>query len=272
MAMVKTSGLIFSADPIPETLDAARHLSKFCDEVVVIYATSYHDFQKLKAEAPKWMRVFYVLKLGYPEPYRKYGIMQCKNDWIVLLDTDERFNNPGKVRELIEGSNADVLTVRRFEKVGSDFNTKQYRIFRKGSLEWMGNIHDHPTTKGPVVDLPKESLALIHNKSGFGSADYLRLNEILPSNSPCYLAAVDAAVSWKIDGRNPFRTFSERYKLYSAAYGKNRKVCDMIRSIGVTKMLHLDRLSVVQALNKRYRDKRQGVELLVKLLIEAAKD
>ncbi len=267
---MKISGLIFSADSIPVTEDAARHLHGLCDEVVVMYCTSYREFLKLKSEAPDWMSVFFVLKLGYPEPYRKYAMEKCQGDWIILLDTDERFNNLGKIREIIEESGADVLTVRRFEKQGSDFTTKQYRIFRKGALAWKGNIHDHPTVKGKVADIPKERLALLHDKSKTEPRGYLKLNEMLPCGKPSYLAAVDAAVVFKINGTNFLKTFSKRYSLYAAAYKKNRKTCDAIRRIGVTKMLGLDRPSVVAKLNRRYRNKRQGVELLAKLLKEAA--
>ena len=36
--MAKISGLIFSADPIKDTLAAAKHLLEFTDEVVIIYS------------------------------------------------------------------------------------------------------------------------------------------------------------------------------------------------------------------------------------------
>jgi hypothetical protein len=188
-----------------------------------------------------------------------------------MIDTDERFNNLGRIKELIEESKADVLTVRRFEQKGSDFTTKQYRIFRKESLVWKGNIHDHPTPRGTVVDIPKEKLALLHNKGLTKPRGYMKLNEILPCRKPSYLAAVDAAVAWKIDGSNFMTSFTKRYALYSAAYKANRETCDAIRKIGVTKMLGLDRPSVVEALNRKYRNKRQGVELLARLLKGAKK-
>jgi glycosyltransferase involved in cell wall biosynthesis len=266
---MKISGLIFSADSIQVTEDAARHLSELCDEVVVMYCTSYKEFVKLKSSAPDWMKVFYVLKLGYPEPYRNYAVDCCKNDWIILLDTDERFNNLGKIREIIEEADADVLTIRRLEKRGSDFSTKQYRIFKKGHLKWKGNLHEHPMVKGTVFDIPSKRLVLIHNKNYLQPRGYMMLNELLPASSPSHLAAIDAMVAFRINGANFIKVFADRYAVYSLAYKKNKAACDAIRRIGVTKILGLDRPSVVEKLNKSYRAKRQGIELLAQLLKKA---
>ena len=265
---MKISGLIFSADSIPVTEDAARHLKKLCDEVVVIYCTSYHEFLKLKRSAPDWMRVFYVLRLGYAEPYRKYGMYKCRGDWIILLDTDERFNNLGKIRELIENSRRGRADGAQVREPGLDFSTKQYRIFRKGSLSWKGNIHDHPAGRGARSSTSRRRGLRCCTTRASARAKGLpeaQRDPALPAShrtSPLWMRLSHGRLTGQISSRSS-RT---DMRFIPQPSRKNRETCDAIKKIGVTRMLGLDRPSVVEALNRKYRSKRQGVELLARLL------
>ncbi len=265
---VEVSGLIFSADSIFMTLLAAEHLHQFCQEVVVIYSLSHKDFEKLKKTAPAWIKVYYTIRLSYPEMYRHYGIDKCSGRWIILLDVDERFFicRPGLIPMLLK-KDISALLVKRMES--SSFFTWQVRIFRKGYAIWKGNTHESPKIRGKAERADPEDLTMFHYTE-HGRRPYAKFEEEFPTQMPIVRTMKDMYVAWRIDGK--YLGFWKTYAFRKLPYMKNKAICDEIREKGVTRILGLENNETVEKLNKKYGSCPQGADLLIRLLKDVVVD
>ena len=281
--MAKISGLIFSADPIKDTLAAAKHLLEFTDEVVIIYSKSYKDFKSfISRNKDRRIRIFYALRLGYPEPFRHYGISLCRYDHIAMLDVDERFSDTGKAKALLDSGTADIYRLQRHEMTPRNRNstlyTKQYRLFRKGSLEWKGLLHETPRIMGKVKDIKIEELYVIHDTGKPKKWDYNKLNDVFPVERPIKMAIRDAYVQRSFNNLNPIDTLkltgkkhSEYKNRYSRLPEKNKRIINYLRRYGIIKYLGFDTKEGTEKKIKEYsKSKSQGIELLIKMLNERA--
>lgn len=279
--MAKISGLIFSADPIKDTLAAAKHLLEFTDEVVIIYSKSYKDYKSfISRYKERRIRIFYALRLGYPEPFRHYGISLCRYDHIAMLDVDERFSDTGKAKALLDSGAADIYRLQRHEMTprnrNSNLYTKQYRLFRKGSLEWKGLLHETPRILGKVKDIRIEELYVIHDTGKPKRWDYNKLNDVFPVERPIKMAIRDAYVQRSFNNLNPIDTLkltgkkhSEYNDRYSRLPEKNKRIINYLRRYGIIKYLGFDTKEGTEKKIKEYsKSKSQGIELLIKMLNE----
>lgn len=281
--MAKISGLIFSADPIKDTMAAAKHLLEFTDEVVIIYSKSYKDCKSfISRNKDKRIRIFYALRLGYPEPLRHYGISLCRYDHIAMLDVDERFSDTGKAKALLDSGAADIYRLQRHEMTPRNRNstmyTKQYRLFRKGSLEWKGLLHETPRILGKVKDIKTEELYVIHDTGKPKKWDYNKLNDVFPVERPIKMAIRDAYVQRSFNNLNPIdalkltgKKHSEYKNRYSRLPEKNKRIISYLRRYGIIKYLGFDTKEGTEKKIKEYsKSKSQGIELLIKMLNERA--
>ncbi len=281
--MAKISGLIFSADPIKDTMAAAKHLLEFTDEVVIIYSKSYKDFKSfISRNKDRRIRIFYALRLGYPEPFRHYGISLCRYDHIAMLDVDERFSDTGKAKALLDSGAADIYRLQRHEMTPRNRNstlyTKQYRLFRKGSLEWKGLLHETPRILGKVKDIKIEELYVIHDTGKPKRWDYNKLNDVFPVERPIKMAIRDAYVQRSFNNLNPIDTLkftgkkhSEYKDRYSRLPEKNKRIINYLRRYGIIKYLGFDTKEGTEKKIKEYsKSKSQGIKLLIKMLNERA--
>ena len=281
--MAKISGLIFSADPIKDTMTAAKHLLEFTDEVVIIYSKSYKDFKSfISRNKDRRIRIFYALRLGYPEPFRHYGISLCRYDHIAMLDVDERFSDTGKAKALLDSGAADIYRLQRHEMTPRNRNstlyTKQYRLFRKGSLEWKGLLHETPRILGKVKDIRIEELYVIHDTGKPKRWDYNKLNDVFPVERPIKMAIRDAYIQRSFNNLNPIDTLkltgkkhSEYKDRYSRLPEKNKRIINYLRRYGIIKYLGFDTKEGTEKKIKEYsKSKSQGIELLIKMLNERA--
>ncbi len=279
--MAKISGLIFSADPIKDTMAAAKHLLEFTDEVVIIYSKSYKDYKSfISRYKERRIRIFYALRLGYPEPFRHYGISLCRYDHIAMLDVDERFSDTGKAKALLDSGAADIYRLQRHEMTPRNRNstlyTKQYRLFRKGSLEWKGLLHETPRILGKVKDIKIEELYVIHDTGKPKRWDYNKLNDVFPVERPIKMAIRDAYVQRSFNNLNPIDTLkltgkkhSEYNDRYSRLPEKNKRIINYLRRYGIIKYLGFDTKEGTEKKIKEYsKSKSQGIELLIKMLNE----
>ena len=281
--MAKISGLIFSADSIKDTLAAAKHLLEFTDEVIIIYSKSYKDFKSfISRNKDRRIRIFYALRLGYPEPLRHYGISLCRYDHIAMLDVDERFSDTAAAKRFLDSGTADIYRLQRHEMTPRNRNstlyTKQYRLFRKGSLEWKGLLHETPRIMGKVKDIKIEELYVIHDTGKPKKWDYNKLNDVFPVERPIKMAIRDAYVQRSFNNLNPIDTLkltgkkhSEYKNRYSRLPEKNKRIINYLRRYGIIKYLGFDTKEGTEKQIKEYsKSKSQGIELLIKMLNERA--
>jgi len=276
--MAKISGLIFSADPIKETQAAAEHLLEFTDEVVIIYAKSYNDYKKFKGMTKdRRIHIYYTLRIGYPEPYRHYGIRLCRYSKIAMLDVDERFSDTEKARELLDSGTADVYSLYRKEASGKgkDAYTKQYRLFSKHSIKWKGYLHETPRITGRKISIAKETLHIIHGEGNKGRWHYYELDRVFPVDKPMRIAIREAYVghsSGKIPTLSILAFLIQKYlqsrKEYEGLPEKNKLIIKELRKQGIIRYLGLDNPKKVSMLAEKYKNKEQGIGLLIKMLDE----
>ena len=277
--MVKASGLIFSADSIKDTIATAKHLLEFTDEVVIIYAKSYNDYKKLKNDnRDRRIRIFYAIRLGYPEPFRTYGIMLCKYKNIAMLDVDERFSDTGKAKELLDSGIADVYSLYRKEGHGEGNKaayTKQYRLFSKHSIEWRGYLHETPRITGRKISITKETLYIIHGEGNKGRWHYYELDRVFPVDKPMRIAIREAYVLYSSGKVHTFgipaflmHEYLQSRKEYNGLPEKNKLIIKRLRKQGIIRYLGLDNPKKVRMLVEKHKNKEQGIGLLINMLNE----
>lgn len=279
--MPKISLLIFSINEVSEVISLAREMYRFVDEIVVIDSSDRKNMIRLnikrrKAKLDK-MRIFHAPALGYAEPYREYGISKCKNDWILLLDTDEKLSITLKnnLNKLVEYADFSILKIKRYEHVSpngtvSSYYTWQARLFRKGSVEFLGLTHETPKMVGRVERLNSESEYISHLDELRHTRFYNKM-DLFSLNGPVLLIIRDFMIGL-MNGEMSIQYVTSTFKThlnYENERMKDKslnKIGKIIRKRGIIKYLQLDSDSVISKLNKKYSNKKQGIDLLIKLL------
>lgn len=163
-----------SAKTLERTLKSAFDLA---DELVVVDMESTDSSLEI---AKKYKAKIYKHKdVGYVEPARNFAISKASGDWIFVLDSDEELTSElRRVIRLIvndeigEALKADCYYVPRkniiFEKWIQHtgwWPDYQLRLFKKGYVKWLDEIHSFPITRGIVKQFPgKEELAIVHHE------------------------------------------------------------------------------------------------------------
>ena len=93
--MQRLSVLIFSRNDVDKALDLIQDLYKIASEIILMDSSNKEGKERLlkrkeKLELGK-VRIFNVVALGYPDPLRMYALAKCKNEWVLLIDTDELY-------------------------------------------------------------------------------------------------------------------------------------------------------------------------------------
>ncbi len=162
--------LVFSRNDLTLVKDLIEEVNPLVNDIEVIESSDpekHVDFL-LWAKNNNKIRVFYVPPLGYPDLLRPYSFTKCNNDWILLLDADERLSENLKrdLRNIIGNDIAEVYGIYRYPgtKEGkrlSNTRTLQIRLFNKNFLEEKGLMHKIPRSTGRYRVLP-DKYHIIH--------------------------------------------------------------------------------------------------------------
>lgn len=169
--MEKLSVVINTLNEAKGLPDALKSVQKLAQEVVVVDMQSTDGTPKVARKLGA--KVFSHKKLSYVEPARNFGISKATNDWILILDVDEKVSPSlaKEIKEIIKSPKADYYRIPRKNIIFGkwmahtrwwpDYNI---RLFKKGFVVWNEQIHSVPFTKGVGSDLPdQEEFAIIHN-------------------------------------------------------------------------------------------------------------
>lgn len=162
------------------TYNAGKHLRevlssvKDADEIVICDMHSTDDTLAIAGEFD--CRVVYYEKngreVGICEPARNLAIQSAKNDWVLLIDADEKVTG-----ELLEFCNEHIrksnpepgVFIPRKNYLHGIFMHASYpdyimRFFKKEACYWPPHQHAVPRIDGPVIKIPKKkkNLAIIH--------------------------------------------------------------------------------------------------------------
>ncbi len=183
---MKVSLLIPTRNDADKALQLVSDLHDCVDDIVLLDSSDGRERQKLlkaKARFSK-LQVLHVIAMGYPEPVLKYGFNHCRNEWLLLLGTDERLNGKLK-KELRSIPNAknSAFAIKRYEEVHLDgsrtqFFTWQVRIFRKDKSTFKGLIHEQPIVNGRI-DRLGDDFAIEHivEEKGNSAKEYSKMEK-----------------------------------------------------------------------------------------------
>lgn len=340
--MEKISLLIFSRNDLDNAWSLIEEMKTVAGEIILMDSSNpdLHDkmLRTMKAKGPANLKVYKVPALGYPDPLRMYGLSKCKNEWVFLVDTDERLCESFKedLSSIIKRK-CDAFAIRRYELVSSEGRgnvfTWQTRLFRKSKVLYKGLLHEQPIVSG-VAEKLEEPYYLEHRnelrtKSAaeysqierFDRLSYGMYNERMLE----YLAKVSVKESSQVRSTPKGRIVLSVLEFYERASSKrldqelsnfdywvycyvktlgyifalrtiqtlpalpagvnayvkrmqqlkNRpdsakefEISKIVNDIGITEFLSLEKESTIVSLNKKYGKKKQGIDLLIKLLIE----
>jgi hypothetical protein len=343
---VKVTALIFSKDDTEQAVELAKAIHDDFDETVIMDASGKRDKRYLKEQKQKLnlsnAKIFDVIALGFREPLMMYAVTKCRNEWVIVLNTDEV---PSKdlVRDmpmLMKRKGCDAYSVPIYSVHGPTsrtFVSSQIRFFKKSKIEFRGMLHEQPLVHGKFVELTKSKYYVNHSTAGkihttgggyaemerFQRYTYdqynrnmlemydrarrvyslekksqlspikrlvyssLRLYQTLGlksqdqevSNFDYFLSTLARDIAHQIRRRRPkgvIEAFPNAAK-YAGKMGTWRKsdtgkedfdIANEIRDIGTIRYLGLNRVDVVEKLNRKYlsRESEQGIGLLIQLL------
>lgn len=148
-----------------------KSVKPLADEIIVV---DLESTDKSAVVAKKLGANVYPHKnFSYVEPARNFGISKAKNEWVLILDSDEKISSTlsNKIKELLENPSADYYRLPRKNIIFGKWITQarwwpdyNIRLFKKGSVSWNEIIHAVPMTQGTGFDIPiDEKFAIIHN-------------------------------------------------------------------------------------------------------------
>lgn len=145
-----------------ENIEAAiKSAKRISDDIVVV--DMHSDDKTAKLAKKCGARVYKHERTGYVEPARNFAIEKARNDWIFVLDADERIPKSlaKRIERYLANGPADYYAVPRkniifgkwikHSRWWPDYNI---RFFKKGKVVWDNNIHSIPITHGKGADMP----------------------------------------------------------------------------------------------------------------------
>lgn len=153
-------------------LEKALKSVKWADEVIVCDMRS--DDKTVEMAKRQGAKVFLCERSDYVEKARNFAVSQATNEWILVLDPDEKVGRElaERLKELASGKIvSDYVRIPRKNLIFNnwikatgwwpDYNI---RFFKKGVVEWSDKIHVSPKTTGQGLDLPaEEKWAITHH-------------------------------------------------------------------------------------------------------------
>lgn len=146
-------------------------LSSWVDEVVVVDMQSSDATREIAQKLGA--KVFVHPRVGFVEPARNFAIEKAAGEWILVVDADEEIGSSlaVKIQNWTSGSHGKSffrlprknIIFNKWIKYARWWPDLQIRLFKKGSVVWLNEIHSIPVTQGEGVDVEaKEDNAIIH--------------------------------------------------------------------------------------------------------------
>ncbi len=182
MAENKISACLVVYNEEEKIEDCLRSIRDYVDQIVLVHDGECTD--RTLEIANKYGCEIYIEKyLGNAEPHRSFSFEKSRNDWILLIDADERLSLglAEELETLIQDMNVDAYTFDWVSEIGEKgqlFKKKQI-LLRKNKMYFLGFPHIQVETRGVCKYLP---FSLLHDTSEYRSgkkllASYLRKNK-----------------------------------------------------------------------------------------------
>lgn len=159
--MAKISVVINTLNEEANIAKALSSVKTFANEIILCDMDS--DDRTVEIAKEFGVKIYTHKRVDYVEPARNYAISQATNEWILVLDADERIPKTlsSTLKQIVKNPKADYYRLPRKNIVFGkwlkhsrwwpDYNI---RFFKKGSVSWNEVIHSVPVTFGVGKDLP----------------------------------------------------------------------------------------------------------------------
>lgn len=208
----------------------------WADEIVVADMASTDATREIAAA--HGARVVEMPLAPVVEPVRNLAVSQCRSDWVLVVDADERVM-PALAERLralkVENGVTAYALPRRNYFLGRwlEFGfwpDYQVRFFRKGAVAWPDKGLGLPTVSGTLAQLPADPQAALEHP-GYGN-DLTRFITKLVHYSPLeaqYLVEHSDQPLWPYFLRRPLGEFYGRYiKCQAWRYGMHGLVWSLL--------------------------------------------
>lgn len=160
------------------------------------------------------------------ERVRNRAAAECRGDWLLVIDADERVSPAlaQRIPELVQNNKAAAAfsIPRKNYFLGvwlehGNWPDHQIRLARRGKIQWSDMIHEHPRVEGDVIALPADPLQAIEHP-GYVT-DLGRFIEKLARYSQLDAARLEEKLApplWPWLLRRPLSEFFGRYISESA--------------------------------------------------------
>ena len=163
--------------------DCLESVKDWADEIVVVDDSSTDKTIEIVKKYTS--KIFNFNSNGYVEASRNFAIQKAKNDWILVLDADERVGK--KLLEKLDDINTEEITHVYIPRKNIIFGKwiehtgwwpdYQIRYFLKNKISWPDKIHSKPVLTGKEERLnPEEDLSILHENYQTVSQFILRMD------------------------------------------------------------------------------------------------
>lgn len=169
----KISVVIFTKNEEINIEECIKSVKPFAGEIILIDMQSRDKTVEIaKSQGAK---VYYVKDHNWVEPVRNFGISKAKNEWVLVLDADERVPS-SLAKTLIRIVQEDkfdavkipykVIFFKKWIRHTQWWPDYHVRFFRKGYVKWVVKIHPDIKVSGRVLELKAEvKNAVIHQNA-----------------------------------------------------------------------------------------------------------
>lgn len=161
---VRISGLVLTHNS-EATLEECLESLKWVDEIVVIDDESTDQTREI---ANKYNACVLIRKLDDFSTQRNFGLSNCSNDWVLVLDSDEVITR--ELQAEVESLFNQPVTVSGFQIprknmfmgnwIRSSYPDYGLRLFRRNEARYNGAVHESLTVNGEIGRL---NHPMIHN-------------------------------------------------------------------------------------------------------------
>jgi len=225
---VKLSGFVVTYNEERNIRECLESVS-FCDELIVVDSHSTDRTREIAAECGAR-----VIERDWPGYLlqKSFACDQCANDWVLLIDADERVT-PELKEQILQALG------RRGPEVGFELNRVNYflgrwwrrggwypeyrlRLFRRSESEWNGiDPHEKVIPRGKVGQLHGE---LLH--FSFADIEQQTLRHLKYAKlAAAQIIQSGEVVGWKQLTWNPIVRF---FKFYFLKYGYREGICGLV--------------------------------------------
>ncbi len=147
-------------------------LTFWVDEIIVVDMNSSDATREIAQKLGA--RIYIHPPTGFVEPARNFAIEKANSEWIFVIDADEEVYEPlaSKIQTLTSPNHGKSffriprknIIFGKWIKHARWWPDLQIRLFKKGKVTWLNEIHSIPVTEGEGIDIDiKEENAIVHH-------------------------------------------------------------------------------------------------------------